>query len=107
MGNHPQMSEPADEHGMNLHYGRKEKVPEHIHDWHLAGGINDCFAICDCDEKMEADELIRRLNATESLSAEDAIAFIEHMQSEWQGHSPLAVMLEAYTDALEGEIAPR
>ncbi len=116
MSNHPKMSEPADEHGMNLHYGRKEKVPEHIHDWHLAGGINDCFAICDCDEKMEADELIRRLNATESLSAEDARMASKAIQKiiEWAvpqltdkrpniTHSEL----EDYASALEGEVAPR
>ncbi len=105
MGNHPQMSELADEHGMTLHYGRKEKMPEHVHEW-VFNDVRNAWAVCtdlDCGEKMGPLVIACRLNATERLSAEDAIAFIEHMQSEWQGHSPLAVMLEAYASALEGE----
>ena len=114
MGNHPKMSEPADEHGMNLHYGRKEKVPDHIHDWNLAGGINDCFAICDCDEKMEADELIRRLNAVEKLSVEDAVLSRQLIESLLSREVELPTSSEKktmsalvdYASTLEGEVAP-
>ena len=89
-------------------------MSNHVHEWSVDHEVLEeisplgipygrVFAYCGCGENIFNDEIVRRLNATERLNAEDAIAFIEHMQSEWQGHSALAVMLEAYVAALEGE----
>ncbi len=115
MGNHPQMSELADEHGMTLHYGRKEKVTDHVHEWfmHDPDDREILFAEClwgwtennfqkQCDATLTEEEIHRRINATERLSAEDA-----QIISKLTSYTGGANVLEAYASALEGEIAPR
>ena len=120
MGNHPQMNELADEHGMTLHYGRKEKVTDHIHKWvtHDPDDREILFAEClwgwvennfqkQCDATLTEKEIHRRLNATERLSAQgatDAATLID-MLNVWK--KDLLKALRAYAAALEGEIAPR
>ena len=105
MPDHPQMNELADEHGMDLHYGR-EAMPEHVHEWDvswLMKHADNAFhnpVRCECDERIDWNEIVRRLNATEKLSAEDAIAlddYADHPDPAIKGNG------YAYASALKGK----
>ena len=69
MPNHPQMSELADEYGMDLHYGREDKP--HVHGWRISNDVQHAYVYCEkyyeCDPQcdMSIEEAERRLNATE------------------------------------------
>ncbi len=92
-------------------------MSEHVHEWSVDHEVLEeisplgtpygrVFAYCGCGENIFNDEIVRRLNATERLSAEDALGTGVHLRT-LIGWKKSARMLEAYTDALEGEIAPR
>ena len=76
MPNHPQMSELADEHGMDLHYGRKDKP--HVHDWREVYEILTedgrrvrawCVDFKNCDGYIQENEILRRLTTIDKLIA--------------------------------------
>ena len=105
MSNHPQMSELADEHGMTLHYGRKEKMPEHVHSWYLSA-VATMAACQHCDATIATSEIERRLNAVEKLSAEDAkeaalYPDFKYIESGEARTKELGDRLTAYASALE------
>ena len=98
-------------------------VSEHIHEWSLEQEIipSDLpipvaryFAFCGCGEEIDYDEILRRLNATSRLSAEDVtelrnvafgVALYDGEASKEILHAIKAA--EAYAAALEGEdVAP-
>lgn len=73
-------------------------MPEHVHKWKWVYGLGDGIAAaCECGVHLAPEEVNRRLNATERLSAEDAKA-----ASEFAGRS---FGLVAYASALEGNDA--
>ena len=109
-----QMSELADEHGMTLHYGRKEK--QHVHEWSLYETPREgAEIICGCGETMSFGEVERRLNATEMLSAEDAMPTFDKVVAKFTSHVAiddytvaavvhhLRKVYRPYASALEGE----
>ena len=55
---------------------------EHVHEWvwiYRVGGAGPRYIGCSqCGEPMNSDEQMRRINATEALSAENARYFAEH-----------------------------
>jgi hypothetical protein len=101
MRNHPQMSELADEHGMDLHYGREDS---HVHEWSWKPWFEVRKFVCvakDCNAILTMAEAERRINATEKLSAESALACwhkIEALSRELMGYES---DLEAYAAALK------
>ena len=108
MPNHPQMSELADEHGMDLHYGREDKP--HVHEWYIAASINDrgdawAYAWCDCGAKLGDAAIMRSINATERLSA----SFAEEIAMGIEESGGLGLLtsdaptLYAYASALKGK----
>ncbi len=105
-----QASELADEHGMDLHYGREDKP--HVHKWRIQHDVDHAYVWCEDywknDEgecEMDVEEAERRLNAVEQLSAESALACwhkIEVLSRELMGYES---DLLAYASALEGHDA--
>ena len=77
-------------------------MTDHVHEWGADVG-DGIVALCKdptCHESLDWDEIDRRLNATERLSAEDAI---EIAKSRGDIFDDEADTLEAYAAALEGE----
>ena len=72
----------------------------HVHEWvaHYDQVVYGESFQCECGDLMATDEIARRLNATERLSAEDAekIAINQTRQID-------AKNLHAYAAALEGD----
>ena len=105
-----QASELADEHGMDLHYGREAM---HVHEWRFSfrengdgsqtPGFYCKMKVCgyDSDSWVFLPEAERRLNATEELSAKVAKSYAELLKSE--GYDPVTGELHAYAAALDGE----
>ncbi len=123
MSNHPQMSEPADEHGMTLHYGRQ---PEHEHKFEWAADEYSVWGTCKiCDSAASPREMLRRLNATEIFGADEARELSALLRSAAKQLGELLANdygdtslrnfrvtddkdeLLIYAAALEGEVAPR
>jgi hypothetical protein len=105
------MSELADEHGMDLHYGR-EAMPEHVHEWgqvittvvNYSGatiGGPDITTICDCGETMPLAETLRHFNAVERLSGRQA-TYTGKNHREYIGDIAADALL-AYAAALIGK----
>ncbi len=84
-----------------------EAMADHVHEWELgSNGLIVCWAGEKKVHVMEWDKVIRRLNATERFSAEDAREISSEVHSAWwplQGESPYEDGLRAYTAALEGK----
>ena len=85
-------------------------MTEHVHEWKPEYDVEvygESFQ-CGCGDMMATDEIARRLNATERLSAEDALDASEDSYEANSLPAPKHVAaLKAYASALEGEIAPR
>ena len=80
-------------------------MTEHRHEWRIKDvrkymiDYADIKAICDCGKTMNTDEIERRLNATEALSARRA----EYIAEQAEGIYPATrKMLEEYARILEG-----
>jgi len=79
-----------------------ENQPEHVCEWtwiYRTGGAGPRYIGCtQCKDAMNSDEQMRRLNATERLSAEDA----EHIANVADGiYPPMRKKLQAYADTRE------
>jgi hypothetical protein len=91
-------------------------MTEHVHEWHVdhrwerseTDGEQDysIYAWCDCSSKegwyLNSEDIERRLNATDRLSAEDALTTGVHLRT-LLGWKKSARKLEAYASALEEE----
>ena len=75
-------------------------MDEHVHEWRwrYLGAIPKC-KVDGCGKSMHYDEVERRLNATERLSAEDATV----IANGWTSNATLRDTLRAYADTLEGK----
>ena len=84
-------------------------MSDHVHNWYQRGYG---FFCTECHESLTTTEAMRRLNATERLSAEDALwsaevlneATNDHGVNQAQGRKVyyLTQVHEAYASALEG-----
>jgi len=83
-------------------------MTEHVHDWGADVG-DGIVALCKdptCHKSLDWDEIDRRLNATDRLSAEDAREISSEVHSAWwplEGKSPYEDGLRAYAAELETE----
>ena len=111
MPKHPDAGELADEFGMTIHYGREDKVAEHVHKWAFSSNVymqhsSWTVAVIKCKAcglERGPEWMERRLNATERLSAEDAREISSEVHSAWwplEGTSPYEDGLNAYAAAL-------
>ena len=103
MSKHPDAGELADEFGMTIHYGREDKVAEHVHEWYWNDelGVFTCVDI-DCQKDLRPAWAVPRLNATEKLSAEDAIEVAISARAAGSiTDQQLADKADAYAAALE------
>ena len=76
-------------------------MTEHVHEWYG----DDQGAVCgvdSCEETLSQKETNRRLNATESLSAEDALMAAHTGQDNGLTEREVG-RLRAYAAALEGK----
>ena len=77
----------------------------HRHEWdfkliHQGRKVIGQMATCECGEIISGDEIERRLNAVEFLSAEDATRINELIYSEWKQDEEC---LLNYAQTLRGE----
>ena len=81
-------------------------MSEHVHDWHFDAFGDGIIAMCvsrDCETELTAAEVSRRLNATESLSADSATLAASFIWSEYQykgWEESQAEAYKAYSDSL-------
>lgn len=78
-------------------------MKEHVHEWRPSGSYDDCEWDCECGKILEGEEITRRLNAVERLSAEDAtIAAVEvKLRLPNRDGGRLQLALDAYASALK------
>lgn len=93
--------------GVDLLEDAKEEIvnDEHKHLWEAKNTYDGRMIIewleCKCEERMKFDEIARRVNATECLSAEDAIDCSGSYHNMDQYYGTMDEKLEAYAHALE------
>jgi hypothetical protein len=79
-------------------------MSEHVHEWYLirkkAGYV---VAECGCKEELTSTQIKARLNATECLSAEDAMLVLEFVPGNLK-YAKYDDALQAYAAALEEEL---
>jgi hypothetical protein len=101
-------------------------MTEHVHEWAIDHQIVDpdgplpigqVFAYCGCGEELRENDIFRRVNATEKLSADNARMAADFIHTEegykweketeerertWNLHEEFDA-LQAYASALEGK----
>ena len=79
-------------------------MTEHVHEWAIIGKWANCVAQWNCAASLSPEEIERRINATERLSAGDArIVGIEIEQGTYDLRGLKADGFLAYADILEGK----
>ena len=78
-------------------------MSDHMHDWRAEDVTGPmCHFACDCGATLHPAHAVRRLNATEELSAEAAL----YAGVEVHSNNPVSDALFAYAAALEGNDKP-
>ena len=74
----------------------------HRHVYAPCTDVDDCYWRCECGAELEGDEVTKRLNAVECLTAEDARLLHETAPSYYQSDEKRKARLIQYALALEG-----
>ena len=76
-------------------------MTDHVHEWGI--GNDDARIRCGCGKLASIGYITARLNATERLSAEDAMTLFTSSVSDWLSIMDVWGRLKAYADILEGK----